>query len=408
MIKYDCSLVAACLFLLAPAVGSAEHPSAVPKVTGLANPAGDRVGEAHGHVLRAAYLPSESREQVQRDARKHREAPNPREGNGELTGGPIFEQALLDELKKVPYRIVFESHQGESWDLFQVRADGSDRVNLTRTPEVNELYPHVSHDGTKVCFAVDEGLGAAKTRNVYCMNLDGSGRRLVARSARDPCWAAGDTGIIYLKNEFEKLTVIDYATRGVFVHELASGRDRAHPNAELEHLYCICSTPDGKWYLATAHAGMGFAHAILAIEAEGKRVVDLKIPGCRPDISPDGRRVAWASGDYSLAVGDLDFSGPEPRVLNAHDILTSPPPMKIQHVDWSPDGKYVAFGRGPYKKGLAEPPSLVGVLAPGWNICVADAGATNRWTAITTDGKSNKEPDWAPVAVDRHGIAGGP
>ncbi len=304
---------------------------------------------------------------------------------------------LIEELKRVPYRIVFESHQDQDWDLFQIRADGSDRVNLTRTPDINELYPHVSHDSTKVCFSVDEGEGDKKNRNVYCMNLDGTGRQLVAASGRDACWSADGKSIVYLKNEFEKLAVIDYATKGVFIHDLATGREQSHVNPLLEHMYCVCATPDGKWYLATVHGGMGFAHNILAIEAEGQKFFDLKIPGCRPDVSPDGRRVAWASGDYSIAVGDLDFSGPEPRVLGAHDILTSPRPWKIQHVDWSPDGKYVAFSRGPYKRGLVESPALVGLLAPDWNICVADASTTNRWTAITTDGNSNKEPDWIPI-----------
>ncbi|MHB8898125.1 MAG: TolB family protein [Thermoguttaceae bacterium] len=311
-------------------------------------------------------------------------------------GAAVSAADLADQLKAVPYRIVFESRPGGDWELFQVRADGSERVNLTNTPEVNELYPHVSRDGTKICFSVDEGQGPDKDRSVYRMNLDGTGRRLVAAGARDACWSAGDKGIVYLKNEFRQFTLIDYATRGVFVHDLASARNVPHPNPALEHMYSIVATPDGNWYLATVHGGMGFAHNILAIEAQGKKFFDLKIPGCRPDVSPDGRRVAWASGDYSIAVGDLDFSGPVPRVLNARDLLTSPQPWKIQHADWSPDGKYIAFSRGPYKKGLAESPALVGKLAPDWDICVADAAVPNRWTRITTDGNSNKEPDWIP------------
>jgi hypothetical protein len=44
------------------------------------------------------------------------------------------------------------------------------------------------------------------------------------------------------------------------------------------------------------------------------------------------------------------------------------------------------------------PPEMIGVEAPGWNTCVADARATNRWIALTSDGKSHKEPDWAPPA----------
>ena len=313
------------------------------------------------------------------------------------TVAPVFAEELIEELKRVPYKIVYESYQNENWDLFMIRADGSGRVNLTRTPKVNELYPHVSPDGKKISFAVDAGEGDNKTRDVYLMNFDGTDRRLVARAARDACWTADGKMLVYLKNEFEKLALMDYVTKGIFLHDLATGRDEQHPNPELCHLYCICCVPGGKWYVATVHGSMGYSHAILAIEARGPRVVNLKIPGCRPDVSADGKRIAWASGDYSLGIGDLDFSGPEPRVLNVRDVVVSTKPIKVQHVDWSPDGRYVAFSYGVYKKGLGLPPSLVGVQAPGWNIGVADATATNRWVAITADGNSNKEPDWVPV-----------
>ena len=310
---------------------------------------------------------------------------------------------LAQELKKVPYQIVFESYQEQNWDLHLVRADGSARVNLTRTPDVNELYPHVSADGTKVCFLVDAGEGEKKTRDVYRMNLDGAGRRLVARGARDPCWTADDRGIVYVKSEFEQFTLLDFATKGVFVFDLASGRHREHPNRDLHHLFAISATPDGKWYAVTVHGGMGYSHGILAVEAEGQKVFNLGIPGCRPDVSRDGQRIAWASSDYSLGVGDLDFSGPAPRVVHVRDIITSDKPWKVQHVDWSPDGRYVAFTRGPYKKGLglASSPALVGAQAPKWDICVGDPNATNRWVAITADGHSNKEPDWVPLAAER-------
>ena len=41
------------------------------------------------------------------------------------------------------------------------------------------------------------------------------------------------------------------------------------------------------------------------------------------------------------------------------------------------------------------------MVAKDWNICVADAAGVNRWVAVTTDGKSNKEPDWAVPAPGR-------
>jgi len=315
------------------------------------------------------------------------------------TGGEAGDQAaaLKAALAAVPDRIVYETFRDGNWELFTVQADGSDPGNLTRTPKVNELYPHVSPNGTKVCFVADEGEGDAMVRNVYWMNLDGTGRTLVARNAREPCWRGDGKAIAYLKGEFEKFCYLDYATKGLAVYDLASGAHAEHPNKDLFHLYNLCWTPDGKWFLATVHGGMGFDHAILAIEAAGPKVVNLHIPGCRPDVSPDGRRVAWGAEDYALRIGDLDFSGPEPKVVRSRDVVTSTKPMKIYHVDWSPDGRYVAFSRGPAEERLGLAPEIVGVKATGWNICVADASAKNRWTAITDDGLCDKEPDWAPA-----------
>ena len=314
---------------------------------------------------------------------------------GEQAAG---DKALLAEVKAYKPKIVYETRINDNWELFMVGADGSNPVNLTRTPKVHELYPHVSPDGTKVCFVVDEGEGDAKARNVYTMNMDGTGRTLVAKNARQPCWKHDGTAIAYLKGEFDAFCYKDFATKGIFIYDLATGKHRQHPNEKIHHLYNLCWSPDGKWFLATVHAGMGFKHAILAIPVDGMKVFNLGMGGCRPDISPDGKKVAWGASDWALLVADIDLTGPEPKVTHKRAIATSKKPIKIYHIDWSPDGRYVTFSRGPAKKRLGHAPEIVGIPAEGWNICVADPTRKNRWAAITTDGRCNKEPDWAPVA----------
>jgi Tol biopolymer transport system component len=299
------------------------------------------------------------------------------------------------ELKRLDAKIVYESYATGNWDLFVVNADGSKPTNLTRTLDLDELYPHVSPDGTRISFLVDEGQGPKRSRNLYLMNVDGTDRILVARNARDQCFNGDGTRLAYLKGEYEEYSLKDYATRGLWIYDLKTRRHQQHPNKELVHLYNLCWAPDGKWFVATVHAGMGYKHAILAIEAHGPRVVDLHLPGCRPDLSPDGRHIAWGASDWALRVADIDFSGPEPRVANARDVVTSEKPMEVYHVDWSPDGRYLAFSRGPKHKGLGMPPEMVGVRAEGWDLSVADSRATNRYMALTTSGHSNKEPDWA-------------
>ena len=314
-----------------------------------------------------------------------------------MAGAAATARAADLEPASIRDRIVYETQTDGNWELFVMNADGSDPANLTRTPGVDELYPHVSPDGTKIAFVADEGKDAAKVRSVYYMNADGTGRVKIARNGRQQCWSPDGSTIAYLNAEFDKFVYTDYATKGIAFYDLKTGKTRQHPNSKIHHLYNLCYSPDGKWFVATVHGGMGFKHAILAIQADGPGVFDLKIPGCRPDISPDGTKIAWGASDWHLDVGDLDLSLPTPKVTGRRHMVISAKPIKIYHIDWSPDGKYVAFSRGPNEKSLGHAPEIVGVPAKGWDICIADAAETNKWKAITSNGNGNKEPDWMPA-----------
>ena len=308
------------------------------------------------------------------------------------------DESLRAELRSYPYRIVHEMRRDDHWALEQIDADGSHPVTLTRDAGANELYPHVSPDGTKLTFVCEEGAGKAKRFNVYLMNMDGSGRVRVAEAGRYPCWSADGKTLVYLKDEFEELDYKDFATKGLVRYDVASGKSEPHVNPHLYHLYNVCCTPDANWFVSTVHAGMDYAHGILAIEANGMGVFNLRIPGCRPDVSPDGKKIAWGSDDCELSVADLELVDGKLKVTHARHVMTSPKPIHIYHIDWSPDSRYVAFARGPASEGpLGMTAEFVGIKAEGWDICVADAAQTNRWVRITHDGKSNKEPDWVPV-----------
>jgi Tol biopolymer transport system component len=307
---------------------------------------------------------------------------------------------LLAELKSYPHKIVYESNREGNFDLYLCNADGSHPVNLTHTPDVDEVYPKPSPDGSKICFVADEGKGAAKVRNIYYMKSDGTGRVKVADNGREPCWSPDGTRIAYMKGEFPKFTYSDFATKGLFIYDLKTGQTRPHVNHNLHHLYTLNWSPDGRWFVATVHAGMGFQHTILAIEADGDRVYDLHLEGCRPNISPDGKKICWGHGDFCAGVADVDLTGPTPKVLGIHNVVESKDPVETYHITWSPDMKYIVFTRGPKFLGknlLGLLPEFPGVTAPGWNVCVADAAHKNRWVAITGDGKSCKQPSWVVV-----------
>ena len=300
-------------------------------------------------------------------------------------------------LEDVPFKIVYETYRRgdgkESWELFIMNADGSAPVNLTNTPDLDEMYPHVSPDATKICFVVDEGTGRRKIRSVYYMNIDGTGRVKVATNARQPCWSPDSQYIAYLKGEFERYSTREYATSELFIYDLQTRLRRQHPNKRLEHIYAICWSPDGRWFTGAVQGGMGYSDAILAFEADGTRVFDLErwgVKGCRPDFSLDGTTMTWGETDWDLRLAEIDLTSQAPRVFNVRYVLGCVRAAKVYHVDLSPDAKYLAFSYGPKRGG-----QQVGGMARGWNICVADM--SGKWVKITTDGKHNKEPDWVPI-----------
>lgn len=319
--------------------------------------------------------------------------------------------ALRQELSQLNDKIVYETYVDNNWELFVSNADGTGAKNLTATPEHHEIYPQVSPDGKRIAFVVDRGSGRDTVRSVYVMDADGTGRKQIAERARQPFWAPDSRVIGYLPQEYPRFHVVDYYTKGMTFHDVTTGKTWNHPNADkLHHLYNPSFSADGDWIVSTVHAGMGYKHAILAIEAKGTGIFDLEIPGCRPCFSPDGTKVAWGPGDHEISVGELDFSGAKPRVSRkVMSVLDSV--KKIYHVDWSPDGRFLTISRGPNGEGdLSKPGThaaaceIVGVHAKGWDLIAVSAerdGALDLnasggqgFVALTENGASNKESDW--------------
>jgi len=57
------------------------------------------------------------------------------------------DKGLLEDLRGYPHRLVREAKREGTFDLFLCDADGANEINLTRTPDVDELYPKASPDG---------------------------------------------------------------------------------------------------------------------------------------------------------------------------------------------------------------------------------------------------------------------
>jgi dipeptidyl aminopeptidase/acylaminoacyl peptidase len=328
------------------------------------------------------------------------------------SAAPTEAQTPLRELlQPLGFKIAYESYADGNSDILVMNGDGSNPVNLTQTPTEQEHYPQVSRDGTKVCFVSDVGEGRDTVRCVYVMDIDGSNRKKVADHTREPFWSPDGKVIGFLPQEFAKFDVIDFSTKGMSFYDLATGKITPHVNsANLHHLYHPSWSANGKWIVATVHAGMGYDHTILLIEAHGNKIINLKIPGCRPCFSPDGKQVAWGADDHELAAAPINLEADQPAV-GAWTVHLKDEQNKIYHVNWSPDSRFLAFSRGPDSGGDPTKPGthqaaaeIHGVYAKGWNICVVkadraanlnlDQATEADFLLLTTNGFSNKEPAW--------------
>jgi WD40-like Beta Propeller Repeat len=321
--------------------------------------------------------------------------------------GPAFR----DQLKALPFKVAYECYTNDNWEIFVVNADGSNPVNLTDTPKVHEHYPQVSPDGTQICFSVDQGEGRDTVRSLWIMDSDGRNRRKLVDNAREPFWAPDGKIIGFLPQEYPKFNVMDYYTKGMSFYHLDTGKIEEHPNsAKLHHLYNPSFARNGKWIASTVHAGMGYDHSILLIEAHGDKIINLKIPGCRPCLSPDGKQIAWGPGDHEIAAAPIDLDAETPSV-GPWRIQIKDEHNKIYHVDWSPDSRFLSISRGPEGEGdlsktgtFKAACEIVGVYAGGWNIIAVSAqrngvldlnqASEADFANLTSNGCSNKESAW--------------
>lgn len=314
---------------------------------------------------------------------------------------------LRAELASYPHRVVFETKRDGNWELYLMKADGSGMKNLTNTPDVHEINPKASPDGRLIAFAADLMEEGRKVRDLYYMKADGSDRKKIADDARDPCWSPDGKRIAYLPAEYGRHTTSTWATRGLRIYDLETGKTTDHPNGDIEHLYTLAWSPDAKYFIATVHGGMGYRQAIVAIEADGRRVHDLRLRGCRPDVSADGKRIAWGDGDFAIGVAELYAEDGALKTREARRVIYNrwkrgKPRKQTYHADWSPDGRYMLFSFGPKvrrRRFWGAMPQNPGEDAPGWDLCVADV-KTGKWVQITNDGKSNKEADWVRVTEE--------
>lgn len=180
---------------------------------------------------------------------------------------------------------VTEPSGSMSTDIFVMRANGSGRKRLTRTPSVSEIQPAWSPDGRWIAFTGKKG--------VYAMRNDGRKKRLVAAKGLQPNWARGANGIVYTRrtslwNGFVLRTKLSGKnTRWLLRPHLDAGPSWSPDGSRLAF------TRDGVVFLVGQRGGIPSSTGLEGID---------------PAWSPDGENLVVASG-LNLVIIKADGSG---------------------------------------------------------------------------------------------------
>ncbi len=234
------------------------------------------------------------------------------------------------------HKIVYAADgAGLSRDIYVMRPDGSDKINLTRAPGYrgNE-HPAWSPDGTKIAFI---GANFQTEDDIYVMNQDGSNLlRLTDHPGRDYDldWSPDGTQLVYVSQSTEESRVSDlYA-----VNTDGAGLVR------LTDLGEGCKYPD--WSPDGGKILFEFDFEVAVINRDGSNLqfFTRMEDGCtkRPTWSPDGSQIAFTgctaqeggAKKRSLFVMTPDENQVN-KLMETENELCCP--------SWSPDGKHIAL-----------------------------------------------------------------
>jgi Tol biopolymer transport system component len=268
-------------------------------------------------------------------------------------------------------RIAFVSNRSGNNDIYVMRPDGTDLVNLTHHPASDRL-PAWSPDGSKIAFR--------STRNgnseIYVMNDDGSG---VIRLTFDP---AVDTSPAWTP---EGLVLFSSNRSGRF--EIYSvkpdGSDLRHIDIAVDGDLTFPSASASGHRLAFATTNFFDTGAIWIAHPDGsheKQLTDDELVAAFPDWSPTGNRVVFSNN--VCPVCDLS----EIMVVNQggnnlRQLTPSGDGFNDLFPRWSPDGTQIVFSRDDF----VEATEIYIMNADG-------TGVTN----ITQHPSFDFEADWGP------------
>jgi Tol biopolymer transport system component len=246
--------------------------------------------------------------------------------------------------------VYYQAGARGSTQVYRCRWDGTGATSLTRPEQLTKRLTGAGHFGVKEAFGY--ALSADGTRMVFTAHDGTSGRVVIADGdGSSPALVAPHLGYTYMAKLSPRNDCVVFSgpARGYRLL-LAALPDGKPVELTPDHSECFVPqfTPDGKTIVFVRRDG-----DVYRVDADGKnfrrltagnRYVEFKLsPQDRhgstdgPDVSPDGKRVAFiAVKDNVPNVFVVDIDGGNRRQVTSRK-------TPCGRAKWGPDGKHLSF-----------------------------------------------------------------
>jgi len=303
-------------------------------------------------------------------------------GIGTISGADVADVQVSCDSRAISNKIVFHSDRDGDYEIYRMRPDGSNVVQLTDN-DVDDFWPVVSPDGTQVAF----WSGRDGNQEIYVMAVDGSNVTRVTDNGsadRQPAWSPDGQKLAFHRVVSGTTEVYTINVDGTGLVRLTNNTFNDDEPAWSPNGSLIAFTTDrdgnDEIYVMSASNGSNQQNISDNAGRDGK-----------PDWSPDGSRILFDRNNTAVDaawLGDAEIMCMNSDGSSQTRLTTDTAGYVDAQARWSGSGTRLVFNSG-RDTGGTSPQLYVGDI----NGC---AGGITGLDRVTVTNAKDAAADWAP------------